>query len=626
MKDQESNENWELEEGNQVDDRWVLRESEQQLAGQWELNQAAEDEPIRDWQPVEYNRPERSGFAWILPVLITVFLLALIGYSGFILLPQIINPADPDPIAVISDNETPPPEEEAVVGEDATPDPAVIAEDDPPATDTTPGEDTPLVATPVPELAATAAPADPPAENTDAPAIVEQDFATVITTYGVNARSQPDADAEIVRILNQGESFFLFGSPAEGWLELLVTDENTELVPGEPIAGQIAYAASEFFDVDEQPIAGDLYNDILAFAGRTPPEPVVTSEDEGAAEDTPAEDDDDSTIGLPTATPGPAADNAAEPEPVTVQVDSAAGLNVRTTPDTTGEVVALLPVGAIVPGLAISDDELWVQVELEDGATGWLFSEFVTISGDVTTIDGTPPPAAAAPVVIDTTEVLTSGIVPPAPFTAIIPGDSPAIVVAVIAGAIARVEPNATAQELTLLPQGAALPALSRTSNGQWIQIELPDGNLTGWVSRSVVSVTNDIDTLPSDDVPLPDAETTDEDTTDEDADSPILLLPTPTPPADSDAEAEDGTAGDDTAGDSVEATVRDILLTVYPEPNSTGNSVALLPRGTAVPVTGRNSDGDWVLIETEEGDTGWVDVRSILLTVEVETLPVVEP
>lgn len=629
MKDQESNENWQLEEGNQVDDRWVLRESEQQLNDQWELNQADEEEPIRDWQPVEYNRPERSGLAWVVPVVITVFLLVLIGYSGFILLPQIINPTDPDSVAV-TDTATPTPEGEGIAPAEMTP------VDEAGEDGTTPA--VPAADTPAPTPNEATAPDESGADSEDGdneagtpvlpaptqslePTTIEQNFATVITTYGVNARLQPDPDGEVLRILNQGESFFLFGAPAEGWLEILVADEDVELVQGQPIEGEIAYAAAEFFDVETQPILRSFYEDIMTFAGRTPELP-----------DSP--DTDTPIVGLPTPTPGPDGDATSDdetgtdtatpattPEPVTARIDSPAGLNVRTTPDTTGEIISLLPEGAVVPALDISDDEQWVQVQLEDGAVGWIFSEFITVDGDLNTLANRPSAPAAAPGVIDATQVITSGIVPPAPFSAIIPGDTPAVVIAVAAGAIARVEPAATAQELTLLPQGAALPAINRTADGQWIEVELPEGNLTGWISRSVVSVTTDIDTLPIEGVV---ADADDADTDDSDTGS-TILLPTPTPGA-TGGDTSTGTGTGTGTTPEAQATVRDILLTVYPEPSATGNSVAMLPRGTVVPVSGRNDDADWVLIETEDGDAGWVAVRSVILSVSVNTLPVVEP
>lgn len=620
-KDQESNENWQLEEGDQVDDRWVLRESEQQFAEQWELNQAAEGDSARDWQPVDNDRPERSGLSWVLPILITVFLLALIGYSGFILLPQIINPGDPQPI--VEAGVTPEPNEEGSTPEDVLPPDPDLDETEPtdsdlPDSETPTDVEQPITVDPTPAPDTEEQPQQPVAPQPPAqPAVFDQDFATVITTYGVNSRSEPNADAPVVRVLNQGESFFLFGSPAEGWLEILVTDEDVELVQGEPIQGQVAYAASEFFDIEPQPIMRPFYEDIMAFAGRLPEEPEL--DDEGV------EDGDDPLADLLVPTPSPDgaspdADPPVETEPAQARVDSEAGLNVRSEPDTTGNILTLLNQGDTVPALALSDDGLWVQVELEDGLIGWLFAEFVTVLGDLSAAQPTAPVPALAPVVIDATQVMTSGIVPPAPYSSIIPGDTPAVVVAVAAGAIGRVQPNAAAEELTLLPQGAALTAVGRTADGQWIQVEMPDGNLTAWVSRAVVSVTPDIDTLPIDGV-APDADADDE--TPETPETPILL-PTPTPAPDSDTETP---TPDATTGDVVgEAVVRDILLGVYAEPDSDSENVAFISRNTRLPVSGRNADGDWVQVVTEDGDAGWIPVRSVILNPGINALPVVEP
>lgn len=627
MKDQESNDNWQLEEGNQVDDRWVLRESEQQFADQWELNRAEEDEPIRDWQPVEYERPERSGLAWVLPVLITVFLLALIGYSGFILLPQIISPGDPES-PIVTTTETPEPDAE---------DPAPVdgPEPDEPVDPPAPVDETPTDVEPPAEVQPdpvddevddadepTAPEPQTPSNNEQGPtqqtpaepAVWEQEFATVITTYGVNARNAPSADGQIVRILNQGESFFLFGSPAEGWLELLVTEEDVELVEGEPIEGEVAYAAAEFFDIDSQTIMRGFYEEIMEFADRTPePDPTDTVVE---VPDATTPDDTDEPV------------DATEPEPVTIQVDSPAGLNVRSQPNTTGDIVGLLNEGDTVPALAVSADEEWIQVELEDGAIGWVFAEFVTVDGNLSDIGASPLPPAAAPGIIQVSDVMTSGIVPPSPYSSIIPGETPAVVVAVADGAIARLQPDPAADELTLLPQGAALAAVSRSADGDWIEIEMPDGNLNGWVARAVVSVTPDIDTLPVDGE-ADEADATTDTEAEEPGDNGPLLVPTPTPQPVGAANGDDENdvdPGTDTNNDEEPtATVRDILLSVYPEPNSDGNSIALIPRGTIVPVAGRNADSDWILIETEDGDTGWVPVRSVILSVNVDSLPVEE-
>ncbi len=49
---------WRLEEGDDVDERWVLQDSEQQLNEQWDIEGV--DEPVSRWQAVEYEKQGRS--------------------------------------------------------------------------------------------------------------------------------------------------------------------------------------------------------------------------------------------------------------------------------------------------------------------------------------------------------------------------------------------------------------------------------------------------------------------------------------------------------------------------------------------------------------------------------------
>ena len=89
MADPRSTENWQLEEGGQEDDKWLLQESEQQVSDQWTL-QSTPLEPINSWQPVEYVKPPRPAGAWILPTIITVALLVTLGYAGYRVIPALL--------------------------------------------------------------------------------------------------------------------------------------------------------------------------------------------------------------------------------------------------------------------------------------------------------------------------------------------------------------------------------------------------------------------------------------------------------------------------------------------------------------------------------------------------------
>jgi hypothetical protein len=58
--EQTPSKDWRLEEGDDVDERWVLQDSEQQLNEQWDIEGV--DEPVSQWQPVEYEKQGRSRF------------------------------------------------------------------------------------------------------------------------------------------------------------------------------------------------------------------------------------------------------------------------------------------------------------------------------------------------------------------------------------------------------------------------------------------------------------------------------------------------------------------------------------------------------------------------------------
>ncbi len=77
--EQTEQKDWQLEEGGNVDDRWVLHDSEQQVNDQWDIE--GTDEPISQWQPVEYEKKPRSRLTWILPTLVTLALLGVLIFS-----------------------------------------------------------------------------------------------------------------------------------------------------------------------------------------------------------------------------------------------------------------------------------------------------------------------------------------------------------------------------------------------------------------------------------------------------------------------------------------------------------------------------------------------------------------
>ena len=67
-------------------------------------------------------------------------------------------------------------------------------------------------------------------------------------------------------------------------------------------------------------------------------------------------------------------------------IDNLIGSNARTEPSTTAETAAFVPGGAELPALGRSADSNWVQVELEDGSTAWIFTGSITLNVPLETL------------------------------------------------------------------------------------------------------------------------------------------------------------------------------------------------------------------------------------------------
>jgi uncharacterized protein YraI len=600
MTDRRSSENWRLEEGGQEDNKWLLEESEQQLSDQWSLQETPPIEPINSWQPVEYVKAPRPAGAWILPTIITVALLVTLGYAGYRVLPALLG-TEPDATPTV---------DMAVVATDATPDPAVA-----PAEETPAEAGTPIEAA-VSEQATEPAPTPPPPTPTVPSNLVSQDFATVDSAFGVNARFAPNTDAAIIRILENGERLFVFGQQGE-WVELFVAD--TPLTEGQAFSGTVGFAASEFFTIESQQITQQLRDEVLAYTGKLPEptvEPTVAAVAPPAAS-TPVTD----TV----TTPVTDTDTAAPSAPIlTVTINAINGVNVRQTSVTEeGNIIRLLENGTVLPASGRTADNEWIQVILPDTLVGWIATEFLVPSADVTTLPVVGedlPPAAGAPVTA--TGVLTSGVEPPppAPYTNIIPGDNaPAIIITVVGGVNARSAPALDADVVAVVPQGAVLPATGRSADTQWVQVQLPTG-VEAWIFRDTVTATPSVGALPAVDavLPTPNAEAPAE---------PLILIPTQTPASAATAEPAPTVAPTATTAPeatTVTAEVIPFLLQLYSTPDNTSDDVARAQRGTDFVVIGKNADGSWLQVTTAEGLTGWVVGGNVRVTGDVDDVPVV--
>lgn len=601
MKEQTPNDNWRLQEDDLDDDKWILEESEQRVTDQWQLQSSQSPEEVTSWQPVEYVKPNRPAGAWILPTIITLALLLVIGYTAYRVLPSLLGTDEPPVVA-----EDPVPPAESTPPDEGVADAEVPVEAPTEAAPPTPEQET----APTPDTAPAGEGAAEEAAPTPAPPPSGQvvvEFAVVTPTFGLNARLAPDANAEIIRILDPNESVLVFGRQGE-WLEIFVNE--TPLAEGEPLAGTVGYAAAEFMEITTREISEQLYNEILAFTGKQQPTPAPAAD----AADTPGEATE---LGETSETP------------LTVTVNAISGVNVRTEPNATTDesVVRLLENGTVVPAVARTADSTWVQVQLPDGATGWVAVEFLVPSGDITTLP--TPDQAEAPAAGDTsapitgTTVVTTGVAVDAPYSNVVPGDNvPAIIVDIPEGVNARTAPNLEAEIETLVPEGVVLPALGRSSDNQWVQVQLPTG-VQAWIFRTTVQETPAVGALPAvlTQLPTPSAIEPGQQ----------ILIPTPTPAgaateADTETEAEPETETEtDDAASTVTADVLPFVLPVYPDPSSDGTPVLRAQRGTSFTVIGRNEAGTWLQVETADGTVGWVIAGNVNVTGDPASLPVAE-
>jgi len=620
MKDPRTDDNWRLEEGDNDDDKWQLSQPNASFDDQWSLQNTPAD-PINSWQPVEYVKPPRPAGSWILPVVITLALLVVLGYAGYRVLPSLLGlEGDPTPTEAM----------------------AVVATDTPAAEATPnpqPENPTPLPAGQTPQgQTAQGQTAPPTTEPTVTPTplgLVNQDFATVASTFGVNARFAPSTDAAVIRILEQGETVFVFSAQGE-WLEVFVAD--TPLTEGQALSGTVGFAAAEFLTVSTRQISEQLQTEVLAYAGKLPtPTPVPPTPEPPTPEPpTPEPPTPAPTAAAPVtteATPAPSEEGAAPAEPTaqesgpaqfTVTVNAIAGVNVRRTPETVEtNIIRLLENATVLPAIGRTEDTAWIQVALPDSLEGWISADFLAPSGDITTLPviGAATPTPVGPPVT-ATDVLTSGVEPPLPYTSVIPGNNAAaIIVTVVDGVNARQSPTLDAPVETLVPQGAVLPATGRSSDGQWVQVQLPTG-VAAWVFRDTVTATPAVGALPATDGGVPTATPT--------AAVPIepvllpTLTPTPTPAAPA-APAEPTAAPTPAAPVTVTAEVVPFFLPVYAQASSESTTVARLRRGADMVVIGRNAAANWLQVTTADGTTGWVVAGNVRVTGDVGTVPVVE-
>lgn len=475
MSEQNTADNWRLEDTGETLDQWKLQEAEQTQMAQWQLQrgQAAE----AGWQPVDYERQAPRRGSWVLPSLVGVALVAVFAYGVWIGLGAL-------GLGGIA-NAFPP----ALTGATPTTNPVAVANLDVTPTATT----VPPTTEPTATLAPTNTPTPVPTATPE-PLKVEQLIARVTVAGGVNGRREPSAESEVVQILPQGQEYLITDNNDAEWMQVALTttelvwissalvETRAELLPLE-VANQRRAAlnlpALEASAAITTPLAGPVASAPTPTAGQLPTDTQTIATTPGLTATQPS-----------TGTQPITAPVVAQPETpsvvvaITGTVNITAGLNARSVPTTTGQPVALLAGGAVVTITGRSADSEWLQIRLADNTDAWVFAQYI----DISAAPGSGAlPGVSTPLTTTNNVTTTTG----APATG---SDASASVIS-LAGANARLSPDLNADSLGVIPYDGVLPVRGRTADGEWLQVDYEGRQV--WILATTVSLSTELASLP---------------------------------------------------------------------------------------------------------------------------------
>lgn len=466
--------NWQLDDRKEDAEQWKLEDAEQDLNKHLQL-QPGEAGP--HWQPIEYERnaaPQRRN--WVLPSVLLVALLAVLGYVGWIAFGQMSDGGTtgfgiPIPGLAAEPTATFTPEAAvAVAPETATPVPP-----------------TPTIA-PQPTATATV-------EPSPTIAMAQLISGTVNAVGGVNARKEPAITGEVLTLLDQGAGMTVVRQQDQ-WLQVILGDGVT-----------VAWVAAEFVDQTPQAITLAELATIYAAAGLPVPSaeaaPLTSLLPAPSVTATTLITDSLADIFATTPTAAPGADDAVPPlvtsgvvpnEPFTntlpvagpaLTITDTTGVNARSAPSTDGGLIVTVPNGAVLPvtGRTVAGD--WLQVQLPDGVTAWMFAEAVVASPDA----ASAPVVEAAAAAVQTTTAPANTLVEGAPSgaTATITNEL---------GANLRSAPSRDLGVVYSALQNESFTVVGRNGDGEWVQLVLPDGTFA-WALATTVQLSIDAATLP---------------------------------------------------------------------------------------------------------------------------------
>ena len=207
---------------------------------------------------------------------------------------------------------------------------------------------------------------------------------------------------------------------------------------------------------------------------------------------------------VPNNQPGEARDTAVTPPPlpeniveaIVVGLDAGVNLQIRRTPDTSGESLALAPNDTVFELLGFNEAREWAfvrYVQPEGGIVrGWVSTRFVRYSFRDRSIDYDEMEMRELLNIIPDTQrgAMSSGAAGP-----VAPTQNPLL--NVVVGTISlneganlhlRRNPNANSESIVLMPTGTQLIVNGRTDTAEWVQVEF-EGQV-GWTSSLYLSYT----------------------------------------------------------------------------------------------------------------------------------------
>lgn len=365
------------------------------------------------------------------------------------------------------------------------------------------------------------------------------------------------------------------------------------------------------------------------------------------------------TLPPPTPTAEPAIEPTPEPLPTTppttvlasVVITEVNGVNARSEPNTTSEVLQVIMPGTTSYLIADEQPE-WVQIVLPDNQRVWVSSAFTGRISETLTIDEANRRLSAAGLPLVTAPDGSAPIGTPAPVTETVPstdttsapltaGATLTVTINITAGLNARETPDLTGTVVQLLGGNTSYPALARTADNSWVQIQLPDGRLP-WVSAQFVTPSGDLNLLSTEPALVgitPGATTSQAPTTTLPITTTAGLTdttPTATDPVTGTASLTATTAlttvlvptpAAVTPVDQAAGVISGLAGTnVRATPDTATESLELVAYGTAVTATGRTANGEWLQLTLADGETVWVLANTVALEVPISALPEVAP